>query len=66
LPVVHPNPTPRERAWGAPRSGMSDKFFALTAAFVLCASTAVVAQSRSVDQVSHNNRTGHRTENGEL
>jgi hypothetical protein len=34
---------------------MSDKFFALTAAFVLCASTAVFAQSRSVDQKTNGN-----------
>ena len=37
---------------------MSDKFVALTAAFVLCASTAVFAQSRSVDQKTNGNPSG--------
>jgi hypothetical protein len=37
---------------------MSDKFVALTAAFVVCASTAVFAQSRSVDQQTNGNPSG--------
>jgi hypothetical protein len=37
---------------------MSDKFVALTAAFVFCASTAVFAQSRSVDQQTNSNPSG--------
>ena len=37
---------------------MSDKFVALTAAVVLCASTAVFAQSRSGDQSNNGNPDG--------
>ena len=37
---------------------MSDKFVALTAAFVFCASTAVFAQSRPVDQQTNSNPSG--------
>jgi hypothetical protein len=37
---------------------MSDKFVALTAAFVLCASTAVFAQSKSVDEKTNGNPSG--------
>jgi hypothetical protein len=40
------------------RSRMSDKFVALTAAFVFCASTAVFAQSRPVDQQTNSNPSG--------
>jgi hypothetical protein len=37
---------------------MSDKFVALTAAVVLCASTAVFAQSRSENQPTDGNPSG--------